>query len=102
MAESRVKVASVDDVPAGEGRVFEVHGRTVAIFNVDGRFYALDNECPHRGGPLGEGDLEGCIVTCPWHAWQYDVRTGESITDDLKVARYDVKVEGGDVLVAVD
>ena len=96
------KAIAASDVAPGTGKLVTVDGKEIALFNVDGTFYALDNECPHRGGPLGEGDLEGCIVTCPWHAWQYDVRTGESITDDLKVARYDVKVEGGDVLVAVD
>jgi nitrite reductase (NADH) small subunit/3-phenylpropionate/trans-cinnamate dioxygenase ferredoxin subunit len=96
------KACAVADVAPGTAKLVAVDGKDVALFNVDGTFYALDNECPHRGGPLGEGDLEGCIVTCPWHAWQYDVRTGESITDDLKVARYDVKVEGGDVLVALD
>ena len=95
------KAIAASDVAPGTGKLVTVDGKEIALFNVDGTFYALDNECPHRGGPLGEGDLEGCIVTCPWHAWQYDVRTGESITDDLKVARYDVKVEGGDVLVAV-
>ena len=95
------KACAVSDVAPGAAKLVAVDGKEIALFNVDGTFYALDNECPHRGGPLGEGDLEGCIVTCPWHAWQYDVRTGESITDDLKVARYDVKVEGGDVLVAV-
>ena len=96
------KATAASDVAPGTGKLVTVEGKEIALFNVDGTFYALDNECPHRGGPLGEGDLEGCIVTCPWHAWQYDVRTGESITDDLKVPRYDVKVEGGDVLVAVD
>jgi nitrite reductase (NADH) small subunit len=95
------KACAVSEVAPGTAKLMAVDGKEIALFNVDGTFYALDNECPHRGGPLGEGDLEGCIVTCPWHAWQYDVRTGESITDDLKVARYDVKVEGGDVLVAV-
>jgi nitrite reductase (NADH) small subunit/3-phenylpropionate/trans-cinnamate dioxygenase ferredoxin subunit len=95
------KACAVSDVAPGTAKLVAVDGKEIALFNVDGTFYALDNECPHRGGPLGEGDLEGCIVTCPWHAWQYDVRSGESITDDLKVARYDVKVEGGDVLVVV-
>lgn len=96
------KACAVSDVAPGTAKLVAVDGKEIALFNVGGTFYALDNECPHRGGPLGEGDLEDCIVTCPWHAWQYDVRTGESITDDLKVARYDVKVEGDDVLVAVD
>ena len=97
-----VKACAVSDVAPGTGKTVTVNGKDVALFNVEGTFHAVDNECPHRGGPLGEGELEGCIVTCPWHAWQYDVTNGESITDDLTVSRYDVKVDGGDVLVAVD
>ena len=97
----RVKVAEVGDLAVGEGRVVETEGRTLALFNVDGTFYAIDNTCPHRGGPLGEGEIEGRVVTCPWHSWQYDVSTGESLTDDLKVACYPVKVEGDAVLLAV-
>jgi nitrite reductase (NADH) small subunit len=96
-----VKVASAADVKPGTGTCVEVDGKPVALFNVDGTFYATDNTCPHRGGPLGEGELDGLVITCPWHNWQYDVRTGESLTDDLKVDTYQVKVEGGDVLVAV-
>lgn len=98
---SFVRAASVGDVAPGTGKTVEVNGRQIALFNVDGRFYALGGECPHRGGPLGDGDLEGCVVTCPWHAWQFDVTTGESLTDDLKAERYEVRVEGDDVLVAV-
>src|ERR1700750_2028167 len=72
----RVKVAEVGDVAVGEGRVIETEGRTLALFNVDGTFYAIDNTCPHRGGPLGEGDLDGRFAICPWHAWRWDVTTG--------------------------
>ena len=61
-----VKVASTGDIPEGEGRCFEVNDQQVAVFNVDGTFYALDNVCPHQGGPLGEGELDGNMVTCPW------------------------------------
>src|SRR5206468_1919757 len=66
----RVRVAAVGDVASGEGRVVEVEGKTLALFNVDGTYYAIDNSCAHRGGPLGEGELDGCVVTCPWHAWR--------------------------------
>ena len=96
-----VKVAAVADVAPGSGTCVEACGKQIALFNVGGTFHALDGVCPHRGGPLGEGELEGNTVTCPWHAWQFDVTTGESLTDDSSVARYDVKVDGGDVLVAV-
>ena len=95
-----VKVAEVSDLPPGTGRCVEAGGKQLALFNVDGAFYAIDNTCLHRGGPLGEGELEGSIVTCPWHGWQYDVTTGVNTMDDSqRVARYEVKVEGGVVLV---
>ena len=93
------KVAAVADLAPGACTTVEVDGKQVALFNVDGTFYALDNECPHRGGPLGEGELDGCVVTCPWHSWQFDVTSGESQTDDLRATPDPVRVEGGDVLV---
>ena len=100
MVDSRVKVALAGDVPDGEGRVFEVQGRAVAVFNVGGLFYAIDNECPHRGGPLGEGDVEGAVVRCPWHAWRWDVRTGANVNNPaVKVTCFAVAVEDGAILV---
>jgi nitrite reductase/ring-hydroxylating ferredoxin subunit len=74
----RVKIAVRSEIPPGSGKVVVVLGRVLALFNVDGEFYAVDNSCPHRGGPLGEGFLQGRVVTCPWHGWQFDVKTGES------------------------
>src|SRR5262245_39054684 len=94
-----VRVAAVADVAPGTGTCLEACGKQIALFNVDGTFRAIDGVCPHRGGPLGEGELEGNTVTCPWHAWQFDLTTGESLTDDSQVACYEVKVEGDDVLV---
>jgi nitrite reductase/ring-hydroxylating ferredoxin subunit len=97
-----VRVARAADVPRGEGRMFEVKGRQIALFNLSGTFYAIDNTCLHQGGPLAEGELDGEIVTCPWHGWTYDVTTGQSPDDpDTCVERFAVKVEGDDVLVAV-
>ena len=96
-----VPLCAVGDVAPGTGKTVSVQGKELAVFNVEGAFHVLDNECPHRGGPLGEGELEGCAVTCPWHAWTFDLKTGDSLTDDLKVACYETRVEGGDVLVAV-
>ncbi len=72
-----VTVAKVEDIPPGTGHTVEVHGIWIALFNVDGSFYAIDNTCPHAGGPLGEGHLDGCIVECPWHGWRFNVQTGE-------------------------
>ena len=97
-----VRVASKGDIPNRQGRAFDVNGKLVAVFNCDGTFYAIDNECKHQGGPLGEGELDGTVVTCPLHAWTYDVTTGESPDDpECKVDRFEVKVEGDDLLVRV-
>jgi nitrite reductase (NADH) small subunit len=100
VAQSRVRVASVVDVPAGEGRVVQAGQHTLALFNVEGRLYAIDNACPHRGGPLGEGDLEGRVVSCPWHAWRWDVTTGLNVNNPaLAMACFPVSVADGEVFV---
>ena len=97
-----VCVGRTADVPAGEGRVVDAGGKTVAVFNVAGRFYAIDNTCAHRGGPLGEGDLEGNIVTCPWHGWRWDVTTGANANNPaVKVACFPVSVHDDEVFVEV-
>ena len=97
-----VKVAAVSDVQPGSVKEIAVNGKTIALCNVDGKFYALDNVCLHRGGPLGQGYLDGEKLECPWHRWQYDVKTGTvAMNPSAKVASYEVKVEGSDVLVAV-
>ena len=93
-------VAKVADVPPGTAKVVIVAGRPVALFNVGGTFYATDNVCLHRGGPVGEGTLEGTCVTCPWHGWEYDVRTGANLGNPTAMLRtYRVAVEGDDVTV---
>ena len=95
-----VKVTGAADVAPGSGVVAEIKGQSVAVFNVDGTYYAIDNTCVHRGGPLGEGELEGDTVTCPWHGWQYDVKTGKSDNNPSAcVKSYQVKVEGSDVKI---
>lgn len=97
-----VTVAKVSDLDAGSGMVVAVNGKDVALFNVGGTFYAIDNTCRHQGGPLGEGMLEGKVVTCPWHVWEYDVTTGEFCANrSIKVETYPVQVEGDEVKVAV-
>ena len=100
MGATRVKVATIDALPPGTGQVVEAANRTLAVFNVDGQLYALDNACPHRGGPLGEGELEGPIVMCPWHAWRWNVTTGANVNNPaVKVACFPVTVSGGEVFV---
>ena len=97
-----MKVAAVGELKPGENKVVSVDGTEVALFNVDGSFYALGNTCPHRGGPLGEGYLEGDVVTCPWHGWRFNVKTGHNVIMPAKVPSYKVKVEGDDVMVSLD
>ena len=97
-----VRVAKKSEIPNGAGVTVEVGDRPIAVFNCDGTFYAIDDTCPHQGGPLGEGELAGTTVTCPWHEWRYDVRTGINEDDAAcKVAAYPVKVDGDDVLVEI-
>lgn len=94
------KVGSIEEFPEGQGRVVQVGGRRVAVFNVDGELHAIDNACKHKGGPLGEGALIGTTVTCPLHGWQYDVTSGRHEEDPtVRVERYEVEVRDGDVYV---
>jgi nitrite reductase/ring-hydroxylating ferredoxin subunit len=97
-----VKVASLSELTPGSARAVELNGKTIALFNVGGTVYATDNTCLHQGGPLGEGELMGEIVICPWHQWEYNVRTGEMLGDSsVKIATYPVQIEGSDIRVAV-
>ena len=99
MAE-RVRVAGAGELKPGEARVIDADGRAIAVFNVDGTYYAVDNTCPHRGGPLGDGELEGAVVSCPWHAWRWDVRTGANVNNPaVTLACYPVRKEGDAVFV---
>jgi nitrite reductase/ring-hydroxylating ferredoxin subunit len=97
-----IEVAEVAACPPGSSRELVAGERVVALYNVDGTFHALDGVCPHQGGPLGKGTLVGTVVTCPWHGWQFDVRSGQHQTSQsLCQPRLPVKVEGGKVLVDV-
>lgn len=97
-----VRAIAVADLPPGQATEVTVGGQSIALFNVEGIFHALVNRCPHRGGPLGQGFVEGAQVSCPWHNWTFDVTTGENVASgDVKVPRHDVKVEDGHVYVKV-
>jgi nitrite reductase (NADH) small subunit len=99
----RVRVAAESEIPEDTGLLVNAGGAPIALFRVEGRCYAIDNACPHRGGPLAEGDLEGPIVHCPWHGWTWDVRTGENKRQPgMKVACYPISVEDGSVFVHLD
>ncbi len=99
MPEYQIALAA-SDLPPGHATEVSVGGQNIALFNVDGVFHALAGRCPHRGGPLGQGFLEGAQVSCPWHNYTFDVTTGENVVSaDLKVQRFEVKVEDGRVYV---
>jgi len=95
-----VRALKVSELAPGSIRQVQVGSTAVALANVGGSFYAVNNTCLHRGGPLGEGPLEGKVVTCPWHGWQYDVTTGKTIMNpNAGVACYATEVRGDDVFV---
>ena len=95
-------VARVEEIPPGTVKTIQVGSETIAVANVDGNFYATQSACLHLEGPLGEGRLDGPVLTCPWHGWQYDVRTGRNEFDHaIRLRTFEVRVEDGEVKVAV-
>jgi nitrite reductase (NADH) small subunit/3-phenylpropionate/trans-cinnamate dioxygenase ferredoxin subunit len=99
--ESFVPVARISDVPAGGAVTVTVDGREIALFHLGDRFYAVDNTCPHQGGPLAEGWIDGETVTCPWHAWCFKLTDGKMAMNDFAgVDAFDVAVEGDEVFVS--
>lgn len=97
-----VKVAEKSELREGFGKVVSAEGRSIALFRVKDELFALANVCLHRGGPLGEGNLNGSVVTCPWHGWKFDVRTGSfTIIPTLKVTAYKVKEQDGSVMIEI-
>lgn len=99
---SLVKVAHLSQLPADSVTEVTVDGHAYALCSVAGRVTAIDGTCPHRGGPLGQGALNGNYVVCPWHAWEWDCQTGANDFDpSRKVPTYALRVEGGDILLEV-
>ena len=110
-------VAAAGEIALGGRKLVEVRGRKLVIFNLDGEFFALSDRCPHQGGPLSKGNLTGFVsssapgeycyarkgevIRCPWHSWEYDIRTGKSWCDPrrLQVRRFEINVETGARLV---
>lgn len=91
-----------DEVPVGTIREFQLDGKSVALANVEGKFFAVNNVCLHRGGPLGEGELDRQVVTCPWHGWQFDVTNGQLLTNAaVTLACYPVEIRGDDIFVDI-
>jgi len=95
-----VKVAKASDLEEGRGKIVTVNGIKVALFRCEGAVYAIRNQCPHMGGDLGDGFLEGEIVRCPWHGWRFSVKTGKAPdTEVVGVRTYEVRIEDDDVFV---
>ena len=98
----RITVAKLADLPPGECLPAKAGKITVALCNLGGTVYALDNTCPHAGGPLGEGFLDGDCVECPWHGWRYNVKTGvRPENPEIKVDCYPVRIEGDSIVVTL-
>lgn len=91
-----IDAAEVGEIDSGEAKLVEADGKEIALFNVEGKYYAIDNECTHVGGPLCEGEIEGDRVICPWHGAEFDLKTGEAVEPPAEedVSCYKVHVEG--------
>lgn len=99
-----VRLCSRSELPAeGQAAEIVVGDRVICVANVDGDITAMDNVCLHRGGPLGQGLIEGNKIVCPWHGWTFDLRTGAAVHDrNARVPVYPLKIEGDDVLVDLE
>jgi nitrite reductase/ring-hydroxylating ferredoxin subunit len=96
------KICKTGDVKSGCSKGVEINGKNIALFNVDGNYYAINDICAHRGGPLSEGELDGTTVICPWHGWRYNVTSGENeLVPSLPTEKYAVQIDGDDVLVDI-
>jgi nitrite reductase/ring-hydroxylating ferredoxin subunit len=98
-----ITVARTNELTPGQGKLVQVNQKRIALFNVAGRYYALDDICPHRGGPLSEGELEGETVVCPWHGAVFELATGNVARPPAAsgVATYDVRIDGDEITIAV-
>jgi nitrite reductase/ring-hydroxylating ferredoxin subunit len=96
-----IDLADISEVPLGRAKAYDVNGRRIALYHTAQGFFATDNTCPHRGGPLAEGDLIGNEIHCPWHLWGFDVSTGfcGGDPDGMRVVAHQVQVEGERVMV---
>jgi len=98
----RVKVAEGNELPPGQGKLVQVDGKDIALFNVNGTYRAMAAVCPHEDGPLHEGEVDGDTIVCPWHGYDFSVKTGEcSVDPELRALIYVVKTEGNDVFIEV-
>ena len=97
-----VPVARVDDIPRGSVRAVRAGEEEIALAHCEDGFFAVQGDCIHLQGPLGHGELEGCVLTCPWHGWQYDVRSGKNEFDHaIQLRTFETRVSDGEVQVRI-
>jgi nitrite reductase/ring-hydroxylating ferredoxin subunit len=97
-----IKVGEVTDLTPGQGKLVQVDGTDIALFNVNGTYYAVEAICPHEQGPLHDGELDGGTIVCPWHGYDFNVKTGECYADpELRVTTFVVKTEGNNLFIEV-
>lgn len=97
---STVRVATVDEIPVGSSKEVVAGDHVIAVFNVDGTYYAVDGVCPHAGGPLAQGRVLDGILACPWHGWQFELKTGKNcLNPRISAGCFSVRVEGADVVI---
>ncbi|HRH98217.1 MAG TPA: non-heme iron oxygenase ferredoxin subunit [Prosthecobacter sp.] len=98
------RITTITDIPSGRARAFDVAGRRIAVFNREGKFHAIDDTCPHEGGPLSEGMVDDDCVTCPWHGAMFELCTGKEQTtvacEDVRC--YPVVISGDDLCVEIE
>ncbi len=97
-----VKAANSADIAPGQSKTIIVQGRELGVYNVAGEFYCIDNMCPHAGGPIADGQIEGDVVYCPYHMWPFNVKTGEAtFNSNVCVQKYECKIEGEEVFIEI-
>ncbi|MBI4533406.1 MAG: non-heme iron oxygenase ferredoxin subunit [Candidatus Melainabacteria bacterium] len=103
IASEYLKAAKVSDIHPGESRLIELSGHKIALFNVEGQFYAIGNTCTHKGGPLSEGSVAQGLVQCPWHGAKFDLKTGANLAGPAQepVPSYKVEIRGEDIYICL-
>lgn len=97
-----IKVCSKAEIPSGRNKLINAEGKMIAVWNINNEFFAVNAVCPHRGGPLEQGSLNQNVVTCPWHGWQFDVKTGTSpVFPQAKLETFKIQVNGEEIFVEI-
>jgi nitrite reductase/ring-hydroxylating ferredoxin subunit len=98
-----VEVAGIDELEPGQAKLIEVDGKEIALFNCNGKYFAIDNECTHVGGPLCEGELDDGKIICPWHGAEFDLKSGKAVAPPAEedVRTYNVSIDGNTVMIEI-